>query len=150
MKKLLFTTAFLFTVFAIFGQTKLSNKTHEQKLNDEYATGLFHSAEGTILDVAASPAAGSYFNILNWLEGRVSGLQVVTTRTGTKVPYLRNRQPTIFVDENPVNVTYLSSLPTSEIAMVKVIKTPFLTSNNSGSGAIAVYTYKVAVEGNEE
>ena len=46
----------------------------EQKLNDEYCTGMFKSADGVIFDIANNVTTSGYLNILNWLPGRVAGL----------------------------------------------------------------------------
>jgi hypothetical protein len=147
MKKLIILPFFM-AAFIADGQVKLDHKTHEQKLNEGYCTGMFKSTDGTILDVLNSNTT-SYHNILDWLEGRAAGLTVYTTRTGNKIPMIRGQQPSIFVDEVPVHYTYLRSLPVADIAMVKVIRTPFMGGFGGGGGAIAVYTIR-ADEGDED
>ena len=116
------------------------NKTAEEKLNDKYCTGLFQSTHGTILDVASS-SAGTYGNIVKWLESRVAGLDVYTSKTGLTVPLLRGGVPAIYVDENPVTVSYINTMNINDIAMIKIIKTAFLGGFNGGNGAIAIYTF---------
>ena len=125
----------------VFGQTRINNQTAEQKLNEQYCTGLFKSTQGTILDLENSPGAGAYSNILDWLEGRVAGLKVYKKRSGTRIPYIRNQVASIFVDEQQVNASYLNSFPASDIAMIKVIRSPFFGGSNAGAGAIAIYTF---------
>ncbi|HMU47136.1 MAG TPA: hypothetical protein PKC72_12265 [Chitinophagaceae bacterium] len=117
-----------------------TNKTTEDKLNDEYCSGLFKTTDGTILDVASSISAGSYLNILDWMDGRVAGLQVYTVGSGIRVPVIRGSVPGIYLDEMPVSLNYLSMINTNDIAIVKVIKTPFYGGFNGGGGAIAIYT----------
>ena len=119
----------------------VSSASIEQKLNDEYCSGLFHSTHGTIIDVASNPSVRSYQNILDWLPGRVAGLQVYSTRTGTSIPVIRGGVPAIFVDEMQVNAQFLNMLNINDIAIVKIIKTPFPGGFNGGYGAIAVYTF---------
>jgi hypothetical protein len=140
MKKLFLAVFVGLCGIAASAQNKISVVSPEQKLNDEYCTGMFKTSEGTILDVASNNSAGAYFNILNWLEGRVAGLRVYTLRNGTRVPFIRDQQTSIYVDEFPVSASYLNSLPVSDIAMIKVIKTPFMGGFNGGGGAIAIYT----------
>ena len=148
MKKI-FLSAFIACSSSItFGQVKINSQTAEQKLNEEYCTGLFKSTPGTILDLENNPAAGAYSNILDWLESRVAGLKVYKKRNGVRIPYIRNQVASIFVDEHQVNASYLNSLPASDIAMIKVIRSPFFGGSNAGAGAIAVYTF--GVEPNEE
>ena len=114
--------------------------TEEQRLNDLYCTGLFKSAEGTILNVEAQPGISAYFNILDWLEGRVAGLQVYNTRTGIRVPIIRGNRPGIYLDEMPISADQVRNINTIDIAIVKVIRQPFLGGFNGSGGAIAIYT----------
>ena len=143
MKKLfvmlLLMTGSLFT----FGQTYSAQKklSLQEKLNEEYCSGLFKNAEGTILDIADNQSAQSYLNILDWVEGRVAGLQVYTVWSGAKIPFIRGSQAKIYVDEMAVDASYLNALPVSDIAMVKVIKGP-VASIFGATGVIAVYTIK--------
>ena len=146
MKNLFIAAALVFSGFATTAQQSISYKSLDQKLNDTYCSGLFKSTDGTILDLVSNPAAGAYMNILDWLQGRVAGLQVFITRNGTKIPYIRSQQTSVFVDEIPVSPGYLESLSSNDIAMIKVIKTPFMGSFNGSGGAIAIYT----IRGDEE
>lgn len=143
MKKIiLMLVSGLFTIPAVSqtysGETA---RTIEQKLNDEYCSGMFHSAEGAIIDVASNPSVRSYTNILDWLEGRVAGLQVYTSRKGASIPVIRGGVPAIYIDEMPVTASQLPLLNVNDIAIVKVIKGPFFGGFNSSYGAIAVYTF---------
>ena len=148
MKKILLTAFVAGSSIISFCQTKINNQSAEQRLNEQYCTGLFKSANGTILDLENSPVAGAYSNILDWLESRVAGLKVKKTRSGIRIPYIRNQVASIFVDEQQVNASYLNSLPASDIAMIKVIRSPFFGGSNSGVGAICIYTF--GVEPDEE
>jgi hypothetical protein len=116
----------------------------EDKLNEEYCSGLFKSTDGVIFDFSSNEnaSAKTYINVLDWLPGRVAGLQVFKTKTGVSVPLIRNSVPGIYVDEMPVAASYLNSLSTADIAMIKIIKTPFYGGFNGGGGAIAIYTLK--------
>jgi hypothetical protein len=120
------------------GNTRPQNE--EQRLNDLYCTGLFNTTDGTILDVANSTGAKGYLNILDWLPGRVAGLQIYTSRTGVTIPLIRGGVPGVYLDEMPISLSFLSSLNVNDIAIVKVIKTPFYGGFNGGGGAIAIYT----------
>jgi hypothetical protein len=127
-----------------------SAATPEQQLNEAYCSGMFRSTDGTIIDVAASRTASGYTNILDWLQGRVAGLQVYNTRTGISVPVIRGGVPGIYVDEVQVSASYLEQLNTNDIVIVKIIKTPFFGGFNSSYGAIAVYTLGTEEEEEEE
>jgi len=117
----------------------------EEKLNNEYCTGLFKSYDGTIIDLMSGDnlSATGYPNILEWLQGRVAGLQIYYTRSGTPVPFIRNTRASIFVDEIPVDASYVRMLPVTDIAMIKIIKGPFAGAvGNGGGGTVAIYTIK--------
>lgn len=128
----------------LFSQTYKGSdqKSYLQKLNEEYATGLFKTTDGTILDLTDdNNSAISYMNILDWMQGRVAGLQVYTLRGGTKVPIIRGSQARIYVDEIPISAGFLNVMPTSDIAMIKVIRGP-MAGSLGNSAVIAIYTLK--------
>src|SRR5689334_23863117 len=117
MKKLLVLLV-LFTVSMwTFGQTYSAQKKPDiqQKLNEEYCSGLFKNADGTILEVPDNPTVQGYLNILDWLKGRVAGLQVYSTWANVKIPIIRGSQAKIYVDEMAVDPGYLNSLSVSDI-----------------------------------
>jgi TonB-dependent Receptor Plug Domain len=130
----------------------VKQQTPEEKLNELYCSGMFKSTDGTILDITsnANVSARTYSNILDWLPGRVAGLQVYTTRMGVSIPLIRGSVPGIYVDEIPVAASYLNMLNAADIAMIKVIKTPFYGGFNGGGGAIAIYTLKGEDEAEKE
>jgi hypothetical protein len=151
MKKF-FVAAALFTIsFATMAQKYTSRaKSPKEILNDRYTSGLFNNAEGTIFDIE-NETLGAYLNILDWLEGRVAGLQVFVSRSGVRVPVIRGSVATIFVDEMKVDASFLNSLPVNDIGMIKVIKGPFAGAiGNGGGGTIAIYTIRADDEEEEE
>jgi hypothetical protein len=80
---------------------------------------------------------------LEWLQGRVAGLQIYYTRYGIAVPFVRNSRASIFVDEMPVDPGFLNDLPVTDIAMIKIINQAFVGAvGNGGGGTIAIYTIK--------
>lgn len=143
MKKILLIAALIATTICAMTQTRLNDpKNPEKILNDRYTNGLFKTVDGTIFDIE-NQTVGSYLNILDWLEGRVAGLQVFVSRNGVRVPVIRGSVATIFVDEISVDASYLNALPVNDIAMIKVIKGPFAGAiGNGGGGTIAIYTIR--------
>ena len=144
MKKILLITA-LFTIgFSAVAQVNLSksSKSSKEILNEQYASGMFKNAEGTIIDVE-NENVQAYLNILDWLNGRVAGLQIYINRSGIRVPVIRGSAATIFVDEMRMDASYLNFLSVNDIAMIKVIKGPFAGAiGNGGGGTIAIYTIR--------
>jgi len=144
MKKIFLITT-LFTIgISAFTQVNLSKTPNSRKeiLNEQYASGLFKNAEGTIIDVENENVQG-YLNILDWLNGRVAGLQIFVTRSGIRVPVIRGSAATIFVDEMQMDPSYLNFISVNDIGMIKVIKGPFAGAiGNGGGGTIAIYTIR--------
>jgi hypothetical protein len=144
MKKIFLITT-LFTIgISAFTQVNLSKTPNSRKeiLNEQYASGLFKNAEGTIIDVENENVQG-YLNILDWLNGRVAGLQIFVTRSGIRVPVIRGSAATIFVDEMRMDPSYLNFISVNDIGMIKVIKGPFAGAiGNGGGGTIAIYTIR--------
>ena len=150
MKKIFVLLLLITGSLLTMGQTYSAEKklTLQEKLNEQYCSGLFKNADGTILEVADNQTAQSYLNILDWLQGRVAGLQVYTSWSGIKLPVIRGSQAKIYVDEMMVDASYLNLLPVSDIAMVKVIKGP-AAGVFGASAVIAIYTIKDEEEDEE-
>jgi hypothetical protein len=143
MKKILLIAALFTTTLAAMAQTHVRNtKSQNEILNEQYCNGLFKSAEGTIFDIKHENVQ-AYFNILDWLEGRVAGLQVVNSRNGIQVPVIRGSVASIYVDEMRMDASFLNSLSVNDIGMMKIIKGPFAGAvGNGGGGVIAIYTIR--------
>ena len=152
MKKIFLIAGLLTASLIGISQTQVSkNKSRSDVLNEQYTTGLFKTASGTIFDIENESSAQAYINILDWLEGRVAGLQVFVSRNGARIPVIRGSVATIFVDEMRMDASFLNSISTSDIAMIKVIKGPFAGAvGNGGGGTIAIYTFKGEDEEEEE
>lgn len=151
MKRLIILSAFTALVLGASAQKYAGSGRDNSKeiLNNKYATGLFKSADGTIIDVEKENVQ-AYFNILDWLDGRVAGLQVYTLRSGVRVPVIRGSIAGVYVDELRVDASFLNSLSVNDIAMIKVIKSPFAGAvGNGGGGVIAIYTTRADDEEEE-
>ena len=146
MKKLLFFALVLLTITPVFSQIKLSQpKSKDNVLNQQYCSGLFKTHDGTYFDLVndnSALSAKGYHNILDWLPGRVAGLQVFTGRNNERIPFMRNSRAGIYVDEVPVTADFLNALSVNDIAMIKIIKGPFAGAINSPGGVIAIYTIR--------
>ncbi|HTN08976.1 hypothetical protein [Agriterribacter sp.] len=116
-------------------------KSNKEKLNEKLSSGMFRSMNENVFDfVNENQDAMSYQNILQWLQGRVAGLQV-QMQGGDYVPIIRGSRVELYLDEMRVDPGMISSLPVSNIAMVKVIKGGFVGGVGGGGGsAVAIYT----------
>lgn len=142
MKKSILTIFILAITVGAFAQSYPASSTRAQQLNEAYCTGLFNTPDGTYFDLendAEAIGVNSYLNVLDWLQGRVAGLQVYQYR-GIRVPIIRNQLAAVYLDEMRVDYNTLNMIPVSDIAMIKVIKTPFAGLWGAAGGAIAIYT----------
>lgn len=120
-----------------------------EQMEKEYCSPLFSSVHGTtisLMDDNNENTVMGHQNILNWLQGRVAGLQIYQIRS-TRVAFIRNAPVTVFVNEIRTDASVLDAIPVTDIALVKVIRNPFVLGG-SGS-AIAVYTKKGLDEAEE-
>lgn len=119
-------------------EVKVTAKPVDKKaeLDRELSSGRFSSMNATIFDfVNENKEARGSQNILQWLQGRAAGLTFTMDQSGNLVPSIRGSQASLFLDEMPTDPSMISSLPISDIAMVKVLKNDGLVGN-----AIAIYT----------
>lgn len=116
-------------------------RSNKQKLNDQLSSGMFRSMNEDVFDlVNENPEAMSYQNILQWLQGRVAGLQI-QMQGGDYIPLIRGSRVQLYLDEMPVDPGTISGMSVSNIAMVKVIKSGFVGGiGGGGGGAVAIYT----------
>jgi len=124
-------------------------KSATVQLNEKLSSALFSTPQETVFDfVNEDQGLLSYTNIFEWLEGRVTGLNFsIQSETGQRIPMMRDGVVSVYVDEHPTDLERIASIPTSEIAMVKVIKGYFLGAlgGGGGNGAIAIYTKKAGL-----
>jgi hypothetical protein len=129
---------FIFLIFAFFIVSSASSQeTHSKTCA---CSGLFCAADGVSFDFAdeSNSSALAYLNILDWLQGRVAGLQVYSLPNGGRLPFIRNRLAAVFVDEIRMDPSFLDALPITDIATVKIIKQP--VGFNAPGGVVAIYT----------
>jgi hypothetical protein len=142
---------FLFIMISALGITAFAQrriapqKTTNEILNEAYCTGLFSTPDAVYFDMLDDRVNGTvvaYQNVLDWLQGRVAGLNVYRSKYNRRIPIVRNQRAGVFVDEIPVDYDYLNMLPVTDIAMIKVIKGPFAHPLAGPGGAIAIYTIR--------
>ncbi|VXB63394.1 MULTISPECIES: TonB-dependent receptor plug domain-containing protein [Chryseobacterium] len=126
---------------------KAQKKDLTKKLNNELSSPLFRSGNETVFDlVNENQNAQSSQNILQYLQGRVAGLQI-QMQGGSYTATNRGGPIEFFLDEMRVDANQISNIPVSNIAMVKVIKGNFAGSFGGGNGAVAIYTRRGGTTG---
>ncbi|MBC7937254.1 MAG: hypothetical protein H7Y86_18060 [Rhizobacter sp.] len=119
-------------------------KSPRDKLNEEYASGMFSSGNARIFSIEDDPTAAGSMTVLDYLRGKVAGLQINTTSGGGGGTITRRGSNTdVFLNESPTDIDMIQSTPMSDVAMIKVFDPPFFGSFGGGAGgAVAVYTKK--------
>ena len=115
-------------------------KSATQELDEKLSSGLFSSGDATIFDFVNQdqPSAMAYNNILEWMQGRLPGYHIDRNGNGDPLPMIRNQPAQVFLNEMPVDLSLLNSIPASDIAMIKVIRASM--AGPGGGSAIAIYT----------
>ncbi|MEY2916528.1 MAG: hypothetical protein RIS73_242 [Bacteroidota bacterium] len=123
-------------VVKVIGKTK----TLKQKLEEQYTSGFFSGADGYTFTMEDDPFAKSASSVLDYLRGKVAGLQI--DPTGTSATW-RGSQTSIFLNETTTDISMLQSVSMSDVALIKVLRPPFFGATGGGAGgAIAIYTKK--------
>lgn len=114
---------------------KSTARTPAQQFDEQYVSGLFRSGDERLISVMEDPGAIGFNNILNYLQGRVAGLQIAPTG----VARWRGSPVIFFLDEVRVSPQLIASIPMTDIALVKAFPPPFFGASGGGGG-VAVYT----------
>lgn len=119
---------------------KVSTKTPLQLMDDKYSAGLFSGGESYQFDLINDRTSVTARSIFEYLQAKVAGLQINTTTNPPSLTW-RGGSPELFLNETQVDEDFITTLPLSDIAYVKVFRPPFFSPYGGGAnGAIAVYT----------
>ena len=119
-------------------------KSKKQLLDEQYTTGFFSAGDAYSFDVSDDLTAQGAMSVLNYLQGKVAGLQITGVGTQAQMSW-RGGVPSLFLNEMTSDLSMVQNLNMSDIAYIKVFRPPFFGAQGGGSGgAIAVYTKKGA------
>lgn len=126
----------------VVGKKKKEVEVFEEK----YVRGYFEN-QGIIFDGLEDMNFNAYGTLAEIINGKVPGLEVTIDRfSNESVLSIRGFEPAYFVDEIQTDYEGVLSVPTPDIAMIKVFRPPFMgTPMGSAGGAIAVYTKRGGV-----
>jgi hypothetical protein len=117
-------------------------KSLKEKMDEEYTSGFFSGGDGYTFTTEDDPLARSSPGILEYLQGKVAGLQITTGGGGGSATW-RGSATSFFLNETPSDIAALQSINMADVAMIKVFRPPFFGATGGGSGgAIAIYTKK--------
>jgi len=114
--------------------------TRAEKFNEKYSTGLFRTMDEKLIDLLDDPTAQGSLDILNYLQGRVAGLQIRNQGYADATASWRNGPVIFYIDEMRVDIQTIKMVPISDIALVKAFPPPFFGNTFGEGGAIAIYT----------
>lgn len=104
-------------------KVRAKKRNETAQLDRELSTGMFSSINSTIFDfINENQNTNTSINILEWLQGRAAGLTFQRDQSGNNVPYIRNSQAKLYVDEMQTDANAVSSIAIGDIAMVKILK----------------------------
>ncbi|MGJ7029936.1 hypothetical protein [Niabella hirudinis] len=121
-------------------------KTDQEKLEDEYTSGLFTGGiNSRILDLRNEPGGG--MNIFEYIQGRIPGVTVSRDTEGQYVVKYRDAglgggKMALYLDEMQTDPTFIESIPVNQIAFVKVMGN--FVGTMGGGSALAIYMKKGA------
>lgn len=125
---------------------KVDKRNKTKKLNEALSSPLFKSGNEMIFDFVNDNNGVGAFNILQWLQGRVPGLQISSQGINATAT-MRGGPVQLFLDEMRADANLISTISISEIAMVKVIRGMFSGSAGGANGAIVIYTRRGGITG---
>ena len=119
------------------------SKTAAQKMDEAYTSGFFSGGDGRVFNVADDPFANSSISVLDYLQGKMPGLQISSTGfSGGSISW-RGSPTSLFLNEMNTDASMIQSISMSDVAMIKVFNPPFFGAAGGGAGgAVAVYTKK--------
>ncbi|WP_119079866.1 MG2 domain-containing protein [Chitinophaga alhagiae] len=102
-----------------------------------YASGMFSGGDGYTFDLTEEPPTS--FNVFQYLQSRVPGLQIGGDLSNPSLSW-RGGAPGVYLDQMPVDVSMVASIPMADVALIKVFRPPFMGGMGGGNGAIAIWT----------
>ncbi|WP_324675204.1 TonB-dependent receptor plug domain-containing protein [Hymenobacter sp. GOD-10R] len=102
---------------------------------------IYSNADATI-KLSDIPAASSYVNILQVLQGRVAGLTITGNGFDMHAQIRGQGSPQFLVDGVPVDDSYISAISPTDVESVEVLKgaSAAIFGGRGAGGVIAIYT----------
>ncbi|MFB6454873.1 MG2 domain-containing protein [Chitinophaga sp. Hz27] len=103
-----------------------------------YVTGLFSGGDGMTFDLTKETATS--LNVFQYLQSKVAGLNITGDINNPSISW-RGGAPGLYLNEMQTDISQISTISMSDVALIKVIRPPFMGMGGA-NGAIAVYTKK--------
>lgn len=129
---------------------KATKKSPFQQVDDNYTTGFFSGDASRAIDLVNSDEALGYGNIFDYMQSRVNGLQIIKDgfdysvyyRQGASISSMGDIPMIMYLDEVETDASYISAIPASQIALVKLFTSFAAATGNGAGGVLAIYTKK--------
>ncbi|MBO3270009.1 TonB-dependent receptor plug domain-containing protein [Hymenobacter defluvii] len=107
-----------------------------------------YSRADAVVRTADIPAANSYTNILQLIQGRVAGVQVTGSPTNMSVvirgvnSFSGNNSPLFIIDGVQTDASIVNSIPVQDVESVEILKgaSAAIYGSRGGNGVIAIFT----------
>lgn len=107
-----------------------------------------YSRADAVVRPADIPAANSYFNVLQLIQGRVAGVQVTGSPPNQSViirgvsSFSGNNTPLFVLDGVPTDISIVNSIPVPDVESVEILKgtSAAIYGSRGGNGVIAILT----------
>jgi hypothetical protein len=117
-------------------------KSLKEKLDEDYTSGFFSGGDAYSFVMDEDPASQSSPGVLEYLQGKVAGLQISTN--GGKSASWRGSNTSFYLNETQADINMLQNINMRDVAIIKVFRPPFMGGFGGAGGAIAIYTKKGA------
>ncbi|MDF7812956.1 TonB-dependent receptor plug domain-containing protein [Hymenobacter sp. YC55] len=120
----------------------LGNVTVKGKKPVQPDSRRIYGQADVVLKTKDIPAASSYTNVLQLLQGRVAGVSVTGNPMNMNVQIRGLGTPLFLIDGIPVDVDALNSIPVTDVESVEVLKgaSAAIYGSRGGGGVIAIFT----------
>lgn len=105
-----------------------------------YVGGIFRDLDSKTFSLIDDPQVQSSLDILEYVQNKIPNIRISYNQNGEPIVAMRNVAVQFYLDEIPLDVSYLRSVSLTDIALVKVFQPPFIGNLGGAGGAIAVYT----------
>lgn len=120
----------------------LGNVTVKGRKTVQPDTRRIYGQADVVVKTKDIPAASSYTNVLQLLQGRVAGVSVTGNPMNMNVQIRGQGTPLILIDGIPVDADALNSIPVTDVESVEVLKgaSAAIYGSRGGGGVIAIFT----------
>ncbi len=126
---------------------KVRKKSPVQELEERYASGLFSGLSEKTIDLVNTKEKITQNNIFDYIQGRVPGIKVQKNGFNYQLFYRQRFSLTggaipmiLYLNEMQTDARLISTIPASQVSMIKIFSSFFGAEGNGTGGVLAIYT----------